>query len=273
MPEPMKVISYGGGVQSTAMIVLATQGLIPGVTDALFSNVGDDSEYPATLTFVQDIMTPWAAERGIRVHELKRTLRNGEVETLWQRMMKEESKSIMIPMRGSRTGAPGNRSCTIDHKIQVVGKWLKKNGASKTNKATVCIGISTDEIQRANNKRAMPYELPIFPLIDLNLDRTACQQIIRDAGLPVPPKSSCFFCPFHRPLVWSEMRRDEPELFQKAVLLETTINDRRAARDKEPMFLTRFGLPLEDSCAEAQQTLGSDGEFNDGQCDEGYCWT
>ena len=65
MSEPLKVISYGGGVQSTAMIVLATQGLIPGVTDALFSNVGDDSEYPATLTFVRDIMTPWAAERGI----------------------------------------------------------------------------------------------------------------------------------------------------------------------------------------------------------------
>ena len=45
----MKVISYGGGVQSTAMLVLANQGAIDSVDAALFSNVGDDSEHPATL--------------------------------------------------------------------------------------------------------------------------------------------------------------------------------------------------------------------------------
>lgn len=45
----MRVISYGGGVQSTAMIVLAAQGKLGPVTDAIFANVGDDSEHPQTL--------------------------------------------------------------------------------------------------------------------------------------------------------------------------------------------------------------------------------
>ncbi len=59
----MEIISYGGGVQSTALVILATQGRI-GATHAIMANVGDDSENPATLDYVRNIITPWAAERG-----------------------------------------------------------------------------------------------------------------------------------------------------------------------------------------------------------------
>jgi hypothetical protein len=154
----------------------------------------------------------------------------------------------------------------------VVGKWLKANGASKDDPATVCIGISTDEIQRVSNKRVMPYEQPVYPLIDLGLDRSGCQRVIAEAGLPVPPKSSCFFCPFHRPQMWSEMRRDEPELFWKAADLEATLIARRATLGKDPVYLTRFAKPLPEAIAEAQDMLPIFGADMD-TCDEGYCWT
>jgi len=269
----MNVISYGGGVQSTAMIVLAAQGRLGlDVEHALFANVGDDSEYPATLDYVRNVMTPWAAERGITVHELHRTTRNGDVETLWGRLMKEGSRSLPIPVRMSN-GAPGTRSCTADFKIRVVGKWLKAAGATADDPATVCIGISTDEFQRVGNKRAEPYEAPHYPLITLGLDRQQCMNVIAQAGLPVPPKSSCFFCPFHRPQVWAEMRRDEPELFDRSQHLEDVLNERREMLGKDSVYLTRFGRRLSDAVAEAQQTLTWDGAFNDGQCDDGYCWT
>lgn len=321
----LRTISYGGGVQSSALCVLATQGKLGHVDAALFANVGDDSEYPATLAFVRNIMIPWAADRGLPVIELHRTKRDGTPETLWGRLMKDGSRSLPIPVRMSN-GAPGTRSCTHDFKIKVVGKWLKANGASADDPADVMIGISTDEIQRVNNKKVEPYERPIYPLIDLGLDRNACAQIIRDAGLPVPPKSSCFFCPFHRPLTWAELRRDDPDLFAKAQLLEDTLNERRltltcpksgtpalrkvvATTDtgddeighvekqpgephrccgqdltvdaaglipphpKDPVWLTRFNKRLSDAIAEAQTPLFTDGVFNDGQCDEGYCWT
>lgn len=271
----MKVISYGGGVQSSAMIVLATQGKIPDVDAALFSNVGDDSEHPATISYVRDVMQPWAAERGLPVHELHRVKRDGTRETLYQRLMKPESRSLPIPVRMPDTGAPGTRSCTHDFKIKVVGKWLKANGASADDPATVCIGISTDEIQRVGNKRAEPYEQPTYPLIDLGLNRQDCMNVIADAGLPVPPKSACYFCPFHRPATWAEMRRDEPDLFWKSVHLEQVLNVRRDKLGRDHVYLTRFGKPLDEAIAEAQATLpGLEPEvFNDGQCDEGYCWT
>lgn len=267
----LRTISYGGGVQSSALIVLAVQGIVP--TDAaLFANVGDDSEHPATLHYVREIMTPWAASQGLPVHELNRVKRDGTVETLHGRLTKEGSRSLPIPVRMSN-GAPGNRSCTYDFKIAVIGKWLKAHGASATDPATVYIGISTDEYQRANRKKSEPYENPTYPLLELGLDRSDCIGIIRDAGLPVPPKSSCYFCPFHRPSMWAEMRRDEPELFDRAQALEDLLNARRGLLGKDSVWLTRFNRRLSDAIGEAQQPLFTDDDFNGGQCDEGACWT
>ena len=273
----LRTISYGGGVQSTALVVLAAQGklndIIGGPVDAaLFSNVGDDSEHPATLEYVRNIAMPWAAERGLTIHELHRVMRDGSTETLMGRLMKEGSRSLPIPVRMDN-GAPGNRSCTADFKIKVIGKWLKANGASAADPAVVCIGISTDEIGRVSNKRVMPYEQPVYPLIELGLDRSACQRLIAEAGLPVPPKSSCYFCPFHRPQMWAEVRRDEPELFWSAADLEATLNARRDELGKDHVYLTRFAKPLPEAIPEAQEMLpllemaGGDG------CDSGYCWT
>ena len=55
----MRVISYGGGVQSTALVVLAAQGKIGHVDAALFANVGDDSEHPASNTRVASEEEKW----------------------------------------------------------------------------------------------------------------------------------------------------------------------------------------------------------------------
>jgi hypothetical protein len=273
----LTTISYGGGVQSTAMLVLAAQGKLGYTVDAaLFANVGDDSEHPDTLNYVRKIATPWAAERGIAVHELRKVKRDGSpARGLWSHIMDHDDADKLrepIPVRGMN-GGPLSRSCTSDWKIKVVGKWLKAHGANKYAPATVCIGISTDEIQRVNNKRAMPYEIPVYPLIDLELDRSACQRVIADAGLTVPPKSSCYFCPFHRPQMWMEMRRDEPELFWKSVELEKTLIDRRTYLGKDPVFLTRFNRPLADAIGEAQDMLPGFSGPEIETCDEGYCWT
>jgi hypothetical protein len=252
------------------MVVLAAQKIID-FPVALFSNVGDDSEHPATLDYVRNIAIPWAAERGVAIHELRRTKRDGTVETLMGRITREGSKSIGIPVRLTN-GMPASRSCTVDFKINVVGKWLKQNGAKESDKAIVAIGISTDEMQRMNSKNPQKYQVVEYPLIDLRLSRSDCKQIIRDAGLPVPPKSSCFFCPFHCPLVWAEMRRDEPELFEKAADLEMHINDRLAAAERDPVFFTDRKKPLRQAITTAQTPLFID-EDGPESCDSGYCFT
>jgi hypothetical protein len=272
----LRCISYGGGVQSTALIVLATQGalddIIGGPVDvALFANVGDDSEHPATNAYVRDVMIPWAADRGLEVVELS-PVRRGEPATVWSEIMRDDSARDIIPVYG-HTGRPLSRTCTADFKIKTLGRELKARGATKDEPATVCIGISTDEIQRAGRGKDEPWERRAYPLLNLGYSRSDCINIIAKSGLPVPPKSSCFFCPYHRPTVWAEMRRDEPELFERAAQLEDHMNARNADRGRQPVYLTRFLKPLREAVTEAQTSLfAHDGPGEDG-CDSGYCWT
>lgn len=267
----MRVISYGGGVQSTAMIVLATQGKLGPVTDAIFANVGDDSEHPGTLAYVRDVMTPWAAARGITVHELHRTRRDGTPVTLMG-VLQSARRSIDIPVRMAN-GAPGNRNCTAEFKIKVLGRWLKAHGASADAPADVLVGISWDEVERVGNRRHNAYERVEYPLIDLRMTRHQCARVIEEAGLSVPPKSSCFFCPFHRPSMWSRMAKDDPALFAKSVELERTLNSRRAMLGKDRVWLTRFAKPLDEAIAPAQDGLFDDLHVTHETCDEGACWT
>lgn len=269
----IRAISFGGGQQSTALLILAAQGRIDFRT-FLFANVGDDSERPETLRYVEEHAKPYAAEHGLELVELRHVMQRGpdkgQERTLLQQV-ERPSRTIDIPVRMAN-GAPGNRSCTADFKIKIVGKWLQQHGATPDNPAIVGMGISVDEIHRANNRSPVPHERVVYPLLDLGLRRTDCQRIVRDAGLPVPPKSACWFCPFHRPEDWHDQRRNDPELFARSCALEAQINDRRAVLGKDPVFFTRFGKPLAEAIPSGVDLLPMFDEA-DGACDSGWCMT
>lgn len=273
MSEPLRVISYGGGVQSTALVVLAGLGEID-YPVALFSNVGDDSEDPRALAYVEEHARPWADAHGITLHEIYRRRRDGSpAPTLYQELMRPDSRSIGIPVRMSNR-APGNRSCTADYKIRPVQRWLREHKATRANPAHVAVGFSTDELERASNRTRAPYEIVEYPLLDLRLSRSDCGRIITDAGLPLPPKSACYFCPYQRPARWAERRRDQPDLFWKAAELEQVLMDRREMLGKDPVYLTEKARPLPDAIAEAQTPLFDvdDYEGPDG-CGGSSCFT
>ena len=264
----MNVFSYGGGVQSTAALVLAVQGKIEYQT-FLFCNVGADSENPDTLTYVQEIVKPYATSHGIELIELQKHRRNGDVDTVYGRLTRPESRSIGIPIRMSN-GAPGNRTCTVDFKILVVARWTKRQGATHEAPATIGLGISLDEFQRMRSESGIEHEKLDYPLITLRLDRAQCMQIIRDAGLPVPPKSSCWFCPFHSLQSWQHMRQDQHDLFSKAVALEQLINERRAKLGRDQVWLTNKLKPLDKVTTDlTQHSLFPSDEAD--MCESGYC--
>lgn len=184
MSLPLRVVSYGGGVQSTALLVLAARGEID-FPLFLFANVGDDSEHPATLRYVREVALPYATTHGIDLMELCRQRRDGSVETLYGRITKEPNRSISLPMRVGNGGFM-RRQCTQDFKIRVVEKELRRRGASRSMPALVAIGISLDELHRAGVDQEAGIQRRCYPLIERRLDRGACATIIRAAGLPLP---------------------------------------------------------------------------------------
>ncbi|MET8571840.1 phosphoadenosine phosphosulfate reductase [Streptomyces sp. NPDC004783] len=237
--DSIEVFSYGGGQQSNAALVLSAQGLLP-YKKFLFCNVGDDSEDPRTLEYVRNVAIPYAERHGLEIVELRRVMkRTGEERTLYQQVMRP-SRTIDIPMRMDN-GAPGNRNCTKDQKLLVILRELARMGATEAAPATVGVGISLDEMHRATNRRRSPIERITYPLLEMGLRRTDCQRIILEAGLPLPPKSACWFCPMKRPEEWQNLRRERPDLFAKACHLEATLIERRAS------LLDRNGKP-KDRC-------------------------
>lgn len=299
----IKVISSGLGTQSMAMQVLLAQGIIK--FDAiLFCNVGEDSENPDTLAYKNEVAIPHAKKHGIEFVELHKVLRDGSTDTIYQRLTRPGSKSIGIPVRMNGSGAPGRRSCTADFKILVVDKWLREHtqaGAREALRkdmllyagdtkqvarilewtkfhepvAQVGLGISLDEIERVKpnmDPDTIAWKENVFPLLDeveRPLSRQDCMNIITSAGLPIPPKSSCWFCPYHKLSVWQEMRQDQPELFWKSVELEKFLNERRKSLGMDPVWFTRLLKPLDQSTHEYGQQGLFDETFD--ACETGYC--
>lgn len=265
----IRAAAYGGGVQSNAILVLTATGVLQHDV-FLFANVGDDSEDPLTLMYVRDVAIPYAKEHGLDIEILDRVFvsgpKAGQRITLWEQIHDPSLKSPFIPARYPN-GKPGPRRCTEHFKIRVLDRWLRAHGASKKDPCQVSIGISTDEFERAKTYD-FGFKTNVYPLLDMGISRDDCKQIIADAGLPEPPPSSCYFCPFHTPAVFDQQRRERPELFQKSIEVEQTIIDKQVANGKTPLYLTRYGRPLAEVFVYAPADAGDDEGYRCGDvCD------
>ena len=265
MVDELRIVSFGGGVQSTALLVLASRGQIDFQT-FVFANVGDDSENPATLVYVRDVAMPFARQHGIAIYELHRWRKDGTIETLLMRLYRSK-RSMTIPVRMSGSFGFMRRNCTHDFKILRIEKWCKKHGATAAHPAITAIGISLDEAHRANSNHESLFQTKVYPLLDLRLTRDDCAAIIGDAGLPVPPKSSCWFCPYHTNGAWQAMREQQPEQFRRAVELEAMLSQRLMLLQGQEAYFHNRKKPLMEAT-----TPGSSAE--DAQvdvCESGYC--
>jgi hypothetical protein len=275
----IRAVSYGGGVQSTALLVLAAQGRIDFPT-FLFANVGADSENPATITYVAAHAKPYAEAHGLELVELERVMLRGpdkgKTRTLLDDLTREGVRGVDIPIyvKTKEGYAPGTRNCTKTYKIKVIGRELRRRGATAEAPATVAVGFSLDEIGRLNRRRSEPWERMAYPLVGvgedtgLRLNRLDCERLIAEAGLPVPPKSSCWFCPFQNSGQWADRRRRDPETFEQAVKLEQRILRTRSEIGKDPAWLTPTGVPLDEATATDDVLF----EVDPG-CDSGACFT
>jgi hypothetical protein len=64
-----------------------------------------------------------------------------------------------------------------------------------------------------------------YPLREWGFDRAKCAEVIAAAGLPVPPKSACFFCPAMRQIEIAALRKSEPDLYALSLEMERLYRD------------------------------------------------
>lgn len=231
----MEIISYGGGVQTAALLILTARGKVENpATHAVFADTG--SELQATYEHI-DLMQSVFPIQIVR----------SELGPLYEYVM---AGKVVIPAFGDRGGMT-HRRCTERWKIRIVRKWLREQGAKQ---AVVQIGISIDEAHRMKDS-PLKWITHSYPLVDMGLSRQDCMNIIEAAGLPIPPRSACWMCAFRKHGEWTLMKGTVE--FKKAVKLEKTME----------------GLYLHPSCVPLDRAIGDQySMFQDDECG-GYCWT
>ncbi len=256
----LKVISLGLGVQSTAMYMMSSLGYIERADHAVFADPG--AELPMTYEILE-VLRDWAKyNNGIPIHV------NAE-KNLYKDLLNQQNSTgqrfASIPAF-SENGGMIRRQCTKEYKIDPVIKEIRKLYGLKPRKrmpmTEVWLGISMDEIERMKESQ-LPRIQYYYPLIEQRMSRSECISFFKDRNFPVPPKSSCVFCPYHSNKNWKELKEKLPDQFDKAVKIDHAIRDSSKKGVKEPIYLHRSCTPLE------RVDFGDQLEMF--MCEEGFC--
>lgn len=268
----MTYISFGAGVQSTALLIASALGWfeVPKAKYAIFADT--QAELQVTTNHVE-YMRKWAEPYGIEVvtcslGDLERGVlaggNRGKSGTSWD----------TIPaFTKDETGKRGilRRACTWDFKIFTIRKKVRellglKPGEQAKGRVYVrtMLGISMDEVIRMKPARE-EWMYNAHPLIDAGIDRDGCKEIIKAAGVPMPPKSSCYFCPFHSDSYWVWLQEEHPSYWQKAVEFDSKI--RRGMKGVSlPVFLHDSLEPLDQVDFDRRKKKGGWGNECSGVC-------
>lgn len=277
--NPFRVFSFGGGWQSVAAVVLQAQGKMKPYDLFVFASVGYDSE-PETHDYLNQVLMPYAARHGIECVTTSRD--KGLLEAL-----RSDTRSVQIPVYMAN-GAPGRRTCTTDWKIRQVDRFVRRLVTPNCH-VEIGLGFSMDEQERCrperqqwhaheqeNAKRPRPIGFnkrntyPLLTEVEKPIWRTDIPAIIESAGLPVPPKSACWYCPFSSRTRWIEMRRNNPARFAEAVALERRINEKRELLGRDPVYLHSSLAPLEQAVGDQPPLFDFE---TGGGCQSGVCFT
>ena len=228
----MNIVSFGGGTNSTAMIIGMYQHKIP-IDLILFADTG--GEQPHTYAFIETF-NRWLVERGLpEITIVQYYNKYGDRLSLEQECI----NSGTLP-----STAYGFKRCSLKHKIGTQDKHCNNYPPCKAvwasgQRVHKYVGYDVGEtrrIQHAAPRDAMDkkYEKH-YPLYKWGWTREDCIHVIEQAGLPRPGKSSCFFCPNMKKVEIQALWEDHPDLFQRAVELE----HRSAANNKSVKGLGR----------------------------------
>ena len=264
MPEGRALTwSYGGGTQSVAIAVLLAQGRLPTPKVVVMADTG--REATETWEYHAAHVAPLLASAGVTVEVAGHDLATVD----------------LYPAAGERPLLPAFTKegklptyCSVEWKRRVVRRLLRSKGYGPGRPVDLWLGISLDEVERlkASDVDWVRHRWPLC--FDVRMTRAECRALVLDAGLPEPPKSSCWMCPFRQNAQWRRLRDHYPQDWAKAVALDTAIR----ARDPDgALYVHHSRVALAEADLGEEQTVAELPLFaagvNGAGCQTGYCWT
>jgi hypothetical protein len=244
-PDCPLVVAYGLGVDSTAMLIeFVHRGIQPDLI--LFADTG--GEKPETYAYLPVIQRYLASVRFPPVitvryqpkwavyHTLEgQCLHTGTLPSLayggkscsFKYKRVPQDKYIMAkypPNEFVRTGRRVVRAIGFEagEERRTYGHVVKAIGLDAGEEHRLTWARTTDLNRRPSREAWLDQHFfhYWYPLMEWGFDREHCKQIIAQAGLPVPVKSACFFCPASKKREIDWLRKHHPELLERALKIE-----------------------------------------------------
>ena len=216
--EVLHIGSAGMGVNTVAYIIECTkQGI---VFDALlFADPG--KENPKTYEYIP-ILNKWLLDHDQpEITVLYNVDKNGKFIGLYQDCI--NNKALPSIVYGFKTCSQKWKKAPQEKHLN---NWEPANYLWKNGGVVIkYLGYDADESHRTLVDYSDKKYRYSYKLVELNMGRFECIQSIIDAGLPLPPKSSCTFCPSMKPWEIVELYETEPKEFYDAIQMERNAID------------------------------------------------
>ena len=205
----MLAVSYGGGTNSTAMLIgLRDRGMRPDVIT--FADTG--GEKPHTYEHMST-MQYWCEDNNFP--EITTVVHRSNGESLEDECLRREALPAI---------AYGFKTCSQKFKLRPQEKYFDIHPMANTawkdgEKVRRAIGFDADEPQRAKEFDDPKYQ-NWYPLIEWGWGREECVSAIEKEGLPLPGKSACFFCPSSSQTEIKWLAAKHPDLMERAIAME-----------------------------------------------------
>lgn len=249
---PLVSISHGGGVQTSALCLMAAREEIGPMPDvAIMADTGGESvavyayldwlraQVPFPIVMVKR-PGPNLAELSISVAAGERSREGASLPPWFTRTT--DGRPGMMPKHCS--GA-FKRDVVLTEVRQRLGFGPGERISVDEPLAEVWLGISKDEIWRVQQRRQR-YVHNRYPLIERDMTRQGCIRWLQERQYPVPPKSSCVYCPYRKNAQWRHLRDNAPADFAEACRVDEAIRGGSSGHDGEA-FVHRSLVPLAEA--------------------------
>lgn len=225
------LLSYGGGIQSVAMVLLVASGKLPRPDAIVMADTG--REKTSTWEYLEQYIQPLLASKGAIVEIAPHSFATVDLFSLSTGRilmpMYTTKKSDVMPdaefIDGhGRKVAKLPTYCSGEWKRSVVQRYLRDAYNIRPKQTITWFGFSLDETRRM---RSNPDRQAFYPLIEsYPVTRDDCKRYIIESGLPLPQKSACWMCPHMNDAEWLAMKASHPQDFASAVKLENELRQK-----------------------------------------------
>ncbi len=269
----LRVVSFGAGVQSTVMLLMACKHEIGPMPDfAIFADTQwEPNGVYEHLKWVKEEVARLTNDR-LPIHIVTAgNIRDDHLAGL----NTTGQQFTSMPFYTKHGMGMGRRQCTREYKIDPITKEIRRllgvEKGKRVPKNTIVeqwLGISTDEIQRLKNSRHK-WCVHRWPLIELGMSRGDCYEWF-NVNYPdrILTKSACIGCPFAVNSQWQKMKNGNGSEWEDACQFDEAIRDNGSKLRKmnAQQYVHKSATPLRSAYLGDVDTLDMFAEECEGMC-------